>query len=153
MLDKIKLCSVCKKIKPINEFSFKSKAKNKTHCYCKPCFRLYAKKHYERNREKYGIVRRRTSIRARKRNSIFILEFKLSNPCLVCGEKDPEVLQFDHINREEKFKGVSELKKGYSINTLLDEIFKCQILCANCHQKKTNKEFNRKKLVNREELC
>ena len=153
MLDKIKLCSVCKKIKPMNEFSFNSKVKNKTHSYCKPCFRIYAKKHYENNRERYGFNKRITTEKARERNSIFILEFKLSNPCMGCEEKDPEVLQFDHINREEKFRGVSELKKGYSIKTLLSEMLKCQILCANCHQKKTNKEFNRKKLVNREELC
>jgi hypothetical protein len=48
-----------------------------------------------------------------------------------CGEKDVRVLEFDHVRG----------KKGFDIGNwrcfgmlrLLEEIAKCDVVCANCH--------------------
>jgi len=48
--------------------------------------------------------------------------------------------EFDHIDPTNKFKKVSELHK-YKTSTIDIEIKKCQLLCADCHFKKTHPHF------------
>jgi hypothetical protein len=75
----------------------------------------------------------------RQRNTNFINRVKLKFGCKFCGYKEhSQALQFDHINKKEKYENISILKgKCVSINTLKEEMRKCQILCANCHAVKT----------------
>lgn len=55
--------------------------------------------------------------------------------CEVCGEKNPLVLEFDHINPEDKSAEMTSLiSKGAGLERLLDELEKCRIVCANCHR-------------------
>ena len=62
--------------------------------------------------------------------------------CADCGEKDPIVLDFDHKNPNNKFKPISIMLSGhYSWESVLKEIQKCEIRCANCHRRKTYKQF------------
>jgi hypothetical protein len=63
----------------------------------------------------------------------------LGGKCVECGStKD---LQFDHINKHEK-----ELDIAHSIDTkedvLLNEVKKCQLLCPECHLKKTKESWD-----------
>jgi len=71
-------------------------------------------------------------------------EYLLKNPCIDCGEKDPIVLDFDHTNPKEKKGNISSwvASSTRSWETILEEIAKCQIRCANCHRRKTHKENN-----------
>jgi|TARA_R100000655_G_scaffold21572_2_gene44144 hypothetical protein len=72
-----------------------------------------------------------------------IYEFKLSNPCIACGESNPIVLEFDHVDPKTKRNSVSNMAThGYSIEAIEKEIEKCVILCANCHRIKTAKQQN-----------
>lgn len=65
-----------------------------------------------------------------------------------CGENDPACLDFDHI-KGEKIDSVSQLcMRAYSLNKILKEIEKCELRCANCHRKKTAKDFNWYKNIN-----
>lgn len=50
------------------------------------------------------------------------------------------MLEFDHL-RDKKYDVSFLLHRGYGINTLLKEIEKCQVLCANHHRKKTIQEL------------
>lgn len=67
----------------------------------------------------------------------FIWNYKLSHPCS-CGESDPIVLEFDHLANKDK--NIAEIQ-GWSLKRLEREINKCQVLCANCHRRKTAKQF------------
>lgn len=79
--------------------------------------------------------------RVRVRGQLF--EYLSTKKCIDCGENDPIVLEFDHKERGDKFKQVSQMLSGhYSWNSLLKEINKCDIRCANCHRKKTYLQFN-----------
>jgi len=77
----------------------------------------------------------------RKRNRDFLLEYLLIHPCVDCGEDDPIVLDFDHV-KGKKFKNVGRLCiNGFSTDSIKKEIDKCDVRCANCHRRKTAKEF------------
>ena len=55
--------------------------------------------------------------------------------CENCGySKCPDVLEFHHINPEEKEFGIGS--KGYtrSWKKIKEELDKCVLLCANCHR-------------------
>lgn len=56
--------------------------------------------------------------------------------CKECRERDPDCLQFHHINPESKFSCVTSFH-NFAFNKLKiqQEIKKCIILCSNCHDK------------------
>ena len=76
------------------------------------------------------------SVRRRERASAarFTYEFLLTHPCAQCGERDPVVLEFNHVNAALKASNLSDLvKNGACLARLTTEIAKCEVLCANCH--------------------
>lgn len=136
----MKVCTKCKKQKPLSEFNFKIKKLGLRQYQCVECTRAFVKSHYERNRDYY--LRK-----ARKRNTInrseaqsYIRSYLLQHPCVDCGESDTTVLEFDH--RKNKFKEVAELIRGrYPLLKVKEEVEKCDVRCANCHRRKTAREF------------
>lgn len=67
--------------------------------------------------------------------------FYKDHPCVDCGETDPRVLDFDHINT--KRHNISTLlRKEYSWETILKEAANCEVRCANCHRIKTSIDQN-----------
>lgn len=76
----------------------------------------------------------------RERKKMFLTLFKLANGCAVCGvNDDPICLDLDHIDRETKRHSIGDLPKQ-SWKTLINELVKCQVLCAICHRLKTESE-------------
>lgn len=60
-----------------------------------------------------------------------------------CGLDDFRVLDFHHRNPLEKsFEISTKATGGWGIKTLLKEIEKCDVLCANCHRIHTYEERN-----------
>lgn len=76
----------------------------------------------------------------------YVWDYKKTHPCVDCGEKDPIVLEFDHV-RGRKHKNISHMVHKYpvSLDELKKEITKCDIRCANCHRKVTFKRKQTKK--------
>lgn len=71
-----------------------------------------------------------------------LLNFLLKKKCVDCGENDPRVLDFDHNNPTIKFKPISSMLSGhYSWQSVLGEIKKCKVRCANCHRRKSYSQF------------
>lgn len=72
-------------------------------------------------------------------NRVFVSNYKRQLGCETCGEKDPIVLDLDHIEPHTKEKNVSSLlSRRFEI--LWKEIEKCRVLCANCHRRVTYKQ-------------
>jgi 5-methylcytosine-specific restriction endonuclease McrA len=65
-----------------------------------------------------------------------VLAFLRAHPCLDCGERDTVVLEFDHVGP--KRAEVSTLvRRGVLEPVLLAEMARCEIVCANCHRRRT----------------
>jgi hypothetical protein len=53
--------------------------------------------------------------------------------CLCCGEPDPSVLEFHHVERTEKLFSIATAKYKVSLEELVAELAKCVTLCPTCH--------------------
>lgn len=117
-----RLCRECFTVKPLSQF-YNQKTKNtvskKTNC--KTCD-IQAK---ERSRK----------LRSRDR-ALKVVQYLLGHPCVDCGESDPIVLEFDHVNGKKK-AGISQMVHTSSWRKIEEEIAKCVVRCSNCHARKT----------------
>lgn len=80
-----------------------------------------------------------------KRAERRLLAFQyLGGKCVVCGESDLVVLDFDHIDSDNK-SGPIHLMWTMSEEKFFAELDKCQLLCANDHRRKTirDSDFHR----------
>ena len=99
----------------------------------------YQKKHYQNNKETYRIK----NAARKQRNREYVANYLRSHPCVDCGESDIIVLEFDHIDPSTKNGMVSDAyKNGWSIKRINKEIAKCDVVCANCHKRRTAKQRN-----------
>ena len=61
-----------------------------------------------------------------------------SAPCKDCAVQYPHyVMEFDHRDQQAKLFKVSNAGQARSWEMLLDEIAKCDVVCANCHRERT----------------
>ena len=65
----------------------------------------------------------------------FLVAYLREHPCVDCGVGDPIVLEFDHL-RDKKFS-ISSGLQDRNWQSVLDEIAKCDVVCANCHRRRT----------------
>jgi DNA-binding CsgD family transcriptional regulator len=93
-----------------------------------------------------GTKEERKRIQRKRRNqrkmlkSIQLIKPLLANGCVDCGEKDIMVLEFDHREPNDKTSNISRLLRG-SFAKLQTELQKCDVVCANCHRRRTAKMF------------
>jgi hypothetical protein len=65
-----------------------------------------------------------------------IREIKSVSKCMNCPENHPACLVFHHKDPSQKDGEIGmAVSKGWSMEKLLEEISKCEVLCANCHMK------------------
>lgn len=129
-------CGRCGLLKPLEEFAWRRRAKGQRHNYCRPCHAQYHREHYLANRKRYIDLAAKRAQAVAKERYAFLIEFFRSNPCSDCGEDDPVVLEFDHVGGEKAFN-ISKGIRDRSWVKLLDEIAKCEVVCANCHRRRT----------------
>lgn len=136
-----KTCTKCEKDFPLGDFNYKNKAKRIRSTICRDCKREYTKSHYQENKAIYKKRAAAHSKQVRAANSQKMVEYLRSHPCADCGEEDVVVLQFDHIG--DKRDSISHMvRTGCSWDSISTEIAKCEVRCANCHIRKTAKQFN-----------
>mgnify|MGYP003441980246 CR=1 FL=1 len=59
-------------------------------------------------------------------------------PCTDCGHTyPPECMDFDHIDDNKEMSVGHAVSKNWSIDRILREIKKCELVCANCHRIRT----------------
>lgn len=134
------ICRVCGKEKDILEFSMRNEEKR--HTECKQCHKEYTHKWYLEHKIHHNKIVRKWDIFYREEIEKKLSEYLLNHPCVVCDEKDILVLEFDHINGKKDFNIGDRLHHKHSWETLFKEIQKCQVLCANCHKRKTARQLN-----------
>ena len=74
----------------------------------------------------------------RNRRRRLIHDMKKQVSCVYCGLINPLCIDFDHIDRSTKKHIPSKMVTGgHRWECVLEEISKCQPVCANCHRMKT----------------
>lgn len=103
---------------------------------CRPCKQAYDRE-YHANRSPENKARE-LALQAQRLDVArqYVWDYLSANPCTICGESDPIVLEFDHLDQNDKVGNIAEMKWS-SIATLQEEISKCRVLCANCHRRHT----------------
>lgn len=133
--DSLRKCYRCGELKPVEDFSWRRKAKGQRDSFCRPCRSAYGKEHYEANRQRYidqaGVVKRKLRLERTR----YLIEFFKTHPCVDCGETDPVVLEFDHL-RDKSF-AIGPYLARTTWQNILDEMKKCEVVCANCHRRRT----------------
>lgn len=96
--------------------------------------REYNQKRYKENREVY--YRRNKEKIARM--AAHLRETK-NRPCMDCDGRFPSyVMTFDHRPGEVKLYKPTQLPRIGSWRILKEELAKCDVVCANCHQIRTH---------------
>ena len=135
----MKKCATCGHEKPETDFNFRYKALGIRHPTCRECHKTYRKNWYEDHKEEHLENVQARKLQARKAARNFVFEYLLTHPCKECGENDPIVLEFHHLAGKDLAISVM-VSDGYPIPTIQAEIDKTEVLCANCHRKRTAKE-------------
>jgi hypothetical protein len=142
-------CSKCNITKDASEFPFRNKLKGTRHSYCLVCGREWVRGHYARNVKRYV-----QKARKRRKQVVNVLNEKIYNylethPCVDCGETDPIVLEFDHVRGQKSYEISTLSYRLASWNTVLKEIAKCEVRCANCHRRKTAEQRGTYRFIRR----
>lgn len=141
-----KTCSRCFGTFDISYFNWRVKNKIRS-SHCKECSRKLIRDHYQKNRVYYLEKVKKRNLLVRQEVREYIAEYFQKHPCLDCGEKDILVLEFDHRVRNDKNYDINTaIHKRLSLHKVVEEVKKCDVRCANCHRRKTEKENNSWKL-------
>jgi hypothetical protein len=140
MNDETKRCPKCEIELSIDLFNRRNGGR-KISSYCKACQSNYSRSHYISNTPYYSAKRLKSQREIYRRNMAYVLDFLRINPCVECGERDPVVLDFDHVLP--KNDNISNLaRQGASIGRLRAEMDRCVVRCAKCHRRRTAVQFN-----------
>jgi hypothetical protein len=129
----LKRCSKCKRELATTEFNKRTAAPDGLQPKCRECSREWHRTNREaRNRQ---IHARQRAIRS----TLFdqLREYLLGHPCVDCGQRDLLVLEFDHIGDDKTMNVSKMMRLEERWPRILDEIAKCEVVCANCHRLRT----------------
>lgn len=123
-VDGKRVCVSCKEALDDSEFSFRSDHPHLKVSQCKFC---------ENARTRY-----KTSVRVDIVNYL-----KVDEGCADCGYNAyPQALDYDHLPGTVKKYNVGEMVRHAPWDVILEEIEKCEVVCANCHRVRTWKRAN-----------
>lgn len=141
-MEEKKICTKCKDEKIISEFNRNKSRKDGYNNICRVCSNDRSKKYYKDNSEKHRKIIRIRRKKEIKENRQKLYDYYLVNPCVDCKENDPIVLESDHKDGVDKKTDISKMIYQNSWETILIELGKCETRCANCHRRRTAKQFN-----------
>ena len=133
-----------KQKKYVEENNDKLKERRRKYYYDNPeHMKKLRKAQYEKHQEK--LVEDQRRIRDERRT---ILRNRLGGKCIRCGSI--ENLEFDHIIKENKSFTIGSSLTCFSIEELILEADKCQLLCRPCHIEKSTEEGDWRNLTDEE---
>jgi hypothetical protein len=130
-----RVCTRCGASKDSEDFAWKSKSRGRRHSHCKSCQSTVSTRHYENHREDYIVRAQDRYSLCRAQNESRLDTWLEGKKCVRCPESNPQTLAFIHRDESTKKSTVRRLL-GQSWEVVLEEIAKCELLCANCRKKK-----------------
>lgn len=133
-------CPVCELIKPVDEFPPRRDRPDGRMSRCRPC-------DAERSRARYAAGKRRSGeaeAALRERNAVRYEADKATalavygGSCAWCGETDPDVLEFDHVNDDGGVHRAAESSRAYLARIATSGAplpdYELRLLCTPCHR-------------------
>jgi hypothetical protein len=124
-----RVCGSCKVRRPLAMFYLATEAKRalregRDHFYA-PC----------------KVCQRATNRKAVAPRQAYTDAVKLAAGCADCKTKIPypEIYDFDHLPGFEKIRTVAQSMTAGTMEELVDEISKCEVVCSNCHRIRTKR--------------
>lgn len=137
-----KKCSKCNSKKPIEAFYLRKTGIRAGQYYdrCIECYKNRGREYYHVNKARQlelALKRRHRRIADLRK---FVNEQKRDKSCMDCEGTFPSyVMDFDHRDSTSKINNIGKIgSKGlYTVKQVIDEIKKCDLVCANCHRIRT----------------
>lgn len=130
-MDVNRRCAKCGEVKSESEFHVSSARGRQA--WCKPCRKVYDAEYHK----KRAVVRRRQSVLRRRAIGEWYRSLK-NAPCVACGRRfHHSAMQWDHLPGTTKRDDLGRLVNGHGRRAILEEIEKCELVCANCHAVRT----------------
>jgi hypothetical protein len=131
----MRTCGRCGDTKANTEFNWRFRDRGLRDNYCRLCRSAYKKAHYAANKSRYVANATKRKAALADTNTVQLLAFLRDRACVDCGITDPLVLEFDHLRDKAFTIGHAMALKRWEV--ILPEIAKCDVVCANCHRRRT----------------
>lgn len=128
-----KRCSGCRRVLSLDEFNRNRRKSDGRQSYCRSCFAAW----HQLNKASHNAQIHARNKRVAKELQTLLLDYLREHPCVDCGEDDVLVLEFDHLR--DKTHNVAYLIRCGSWERVVEEIEKCEVVCANCHRRRTGR--------------
>lgn len=127
----IRLCTMCGLWKARTEFH---NSRTGQFSYCADCRRAYDRRYYMQR----GRAARTQRKRAHRDAARAWMDSLKAMPCTDCGQVFPAwVMHWDHLPGYEKLDCIGSMVGSQRRTLVLDELKKCELVCANCHVVRT----------------
>ena len=85
----------------------------------------------------------RRSQKDKKRIQEMLGSLKEKSVCVDCGQTYPfYILDFDHVYGK-KVANIGQMLNYFSIEDIMKEVAKCDVVCSNCHRERTYQRKNK----------
>lgn len=128
----LRLCARCGEWKTSDQFHL---SRTGQFSYCRDCRNAYDRQYYEERGRPGRLARQRARNNAAR---AWMATLKEGVPCSDCGQVFPVwVMHWDHLPGFEKLDEVSSMVQSRTREVVLEELKKCELVCANCHVMRT----------------
>lgn len=127
-----RFCARCAEWKMGSEFH---NSRTGQFSYCRDCRRAYDRQYYRERGRAARLARQRARVNGAR---AWMASLKAGVPCRDCQETFPVwVMHWDHLPGFEKVGEISVMVTSRGREAVLEELKKCELVCANCHVMRT----------------
>jgi hypothetical protein len=132
-------CIRCTDWKDESEFNIRNQQRGLLQSVCRDCQKQDGRDLYANDTERVKEINRSSRQRARDEARSLVYEYLSQAICADCGEKDFNVLTFDHVRGQKKMNVSDMISQGYSLESIKSELEKTEVTCSNCHMRREQK--------------
>ena len=129
--DLMKTCFKCQQEKSTSHFAKNVSRADGLNSQCRECQKEYRQDHYDKNKQKYIDKATKWGNDEKIKFYTWLSQYA----CMDCGNPNFVTFHFDH--KYDKNFQISEKIGVLSFDAIMDEVSKCDIVCANCHAIRT----------------
>ena len=129
-------CRTCKTWKPKDEFNYRDASRGLLQYDCRDCQQRHRRNSYASHRETARTSNDEWTRDAVETAKEYVYNYLLTHPCVDCGNNNILTLTFDHVRGTKKGILAEMVSRGRSIETIKEEMAKCDVRCFNCHMRR-----------------